>query len=222
MARLARVVALDMPHHIVQRGNRSQNVFFKEEDKQAYLDFLREESKRFLLDIWAYCLMDNHVHLIVVPRHKDSLARGVGQTHCAYTRMINFREGWRGYLWQGRFSSFPLNERYLFAAVRYVERNPVRAGLVKKAESYPWSSALTHVKKREDPLLAKFYLFEEIEDWSKYLSQEENEEDLRLFRRHGQTGKPLGDKAFIAYLERKLGVEFRSRKPGPKPLQSHN
>ena len=84
MARLARIVALDMPHHVVQRGNRRQNVFFKEEDKQAYLDFLKEESKRFLLDIWAYCLMDNHVHLIVVPRHKDSLARGVGQTHCVF------------------------------------------------------------------------------------------------------------------------------------------
>ncbi|MBL7130970.1 MAG: transposase [Candidatus Omnitrophica bacterium] len=222
MARLARVVALDIPHHIVQRGNRRQNVFFKEEDKQAYLDFLRKESKRFLLDIWAYCLMDNHIHLIAVPRHKGSLARGIGQTHCAYTRMINFREGWRGYLWQGRFSSFLLDERYLFAAVRYVERNPVRAGLVKKAESYPWSSALTHVKKREDFLLTKFYLLDEIKDWSRYLSQEENKEDLKLFRRHGQTGKPLGDKAFIAYLERKLGVAFRRRKPGPKPSESHN
>ncbi|MBL7130497.1 MAG: transposase [Candidatus Omnitrophica bacterium] len=222
MARLARVVALDMPHHIVQRGNRRQNVFFREQDKQVYLDFLREESKRFLLDIWAYCLMDNHVHIIAVPKHKDSLARGIGQTHCAYTRMINFREGWRGYLWQGRFSSFLLNERYLFAAVRYVERNPVRSGIVKKAESYPWSSALTHVKKREDLLLTKFYLLDEIKDWSRYLSQEENEEDLKLFRRHGQTGKPLGDKTFIAYLERKLGVEFRRRKPGPKPRQSHN
>jgi putative transposase len=221
MARLARVIALDTPHHVVQRGNRRQNVFFKEEDKKAYLDFLKEESNRFLLDIWVYCLMNNHIHLIVTPRHKDSMARGIGETHKKYTRMVNFREGWRGYLWQGRFKSFPLDERYLYAAVRYVERNPVRAGLVKQAEDYPWSSALAHTKKKENPILTKFYLLDEIKDWSKFLSEEEKKEDLKLFRRHGNTGRPLGDKSFIKYLEKKLGVSLTKRKPGPKP-SNHN
>ncbi|MDP2939497.1 MAG: transposase [Candidatus Omnitrophota bacterium] len=216
MARLARVVALDMPHHIVQRGNRRQNVFFKEEDKQIYFDLLSEESKCSLLDIWAYCLMDNHVHLIVVPHIKNSLAKGIGTTHRKYTRMINFREGWRGYLWQGRFSSFPVDERYLYAAVRYVERNPVRAGLVRKAEDYLWSSARAHVNKSETPILTNFYLLEEIKDWREYLSEEESPEDLKLFRRHGQTGRPLGDRAFIDYLARKLGIALHKKKPGPK------
>lgn len=216
MARLARVVALDMPHHIVQRGNRRQNVFFREEDKQIYLDLLTEESKSSLLSIWAYCLMDNHVHLIAVPRVNNGLAKGIGTTHRRYTRMINFREGWRGYLWQGRFSSFPLDERYLYTAVRYVERNPVRAGLVKSAEDYPWSSASSHIKKRETSLLTNFFLLEEIKDWREYLSQEEKEEDLKLFRRHGQTGRPLGDRGFIDDLAKKLGIALHKKKPGPK------
>ncbi len=216
MGRIARVVALDMPHHIVQRGNRRQKVFFKEEDNQAYLDFLTEESRRFSLDIWAYCLMDNHVHLIAVPKKEDSLAKGIGETHRRYTRMVNFREGWRGYLWQGRFNSFPLDERYLYAAMRYVERNPVRAGLVRKAEDYLWSSAQSHINKTECPLLSRFYLLEDIADWKEYLAQEDKKEDLKVFRRHGQTGRPLGDRAFIDCLEQKLGIALHKKKPGPK------
>ncbi|MFZ5800819.1 MAG: transposase [Candidatus Omnitrophota bacterium] len=219
MARLARVVALDLPHHITQRGNRGQNVFFREKDKQIYLDILAEEASRSLLDIWAYCLMDNHIHLVAVPHSKESMARGIGTTHRKYTRMINFREGWRGYLWQGRFLSFPINERHLYAAVRYVERNPVRAGLVRRAEDYPWSSASAHVNKTEAPLLTGFYLLQEIKDWRQYLSGEDEKDRLMLFRRHGQTGRPLGDSAFINYLERKLGIELHKKKPGPKPKQ---
>jgi len=110
MARLARVVAPRMPHHVIQRGNRRQKVFFHERDKKVYLKILKQQSKKYDFDVWAYCLMDNHVHLIVVPQSENSLARGIGETHRIYTCMIHARKRWRGYLWQGRFMSFILDE----------------------------------------------------------------------------------------------------------------
>ena len=136
MARIARVVAPNMPHHVVQRGNRKQKVFFSDDDKVAYLKILKEQSQKFRVLIWAYCLMDNHVHFVAVPQGEEGLANTFGQAHRHYTRLVNFREGWRGYLWQGRFSSYVLDENYLYGAVRYIENNPVRAGLVSKAEGF--------------------------------------------------------------------------------------
>jgi len=142
MPRIARVVAVGEPHHVIQRGNRRQIVFFHDGDKQAYLKILKLHSRLFEFQVWAYCLMDNHVHLIIVPEKEDSLVKGIGEIHKLYTRMVNFREGWRGYLWQGRFKSVPLGEHYLYAAVRYVERNPVRAGNCSK------SGGVSMVKRR--------------------------------------------------------------------------
>ena len=141
MAKMARVEVVGFPHHVIQRGNRRQNVFFKDSDKQEYLKILSLQADLFGMKVWAYCLMDNHVHLIVVPEREGSLTRTIGEAHRLYTRMVNFREGWRGYLWQGRFSSFPLDSDYLYHCVRYVERNSVRAGMVRRAEEYPFSSA---------------------------------------------------------------------------------
>lgn len=216
MARLARVVAVGEPHHVIQRGNRRQNVFFRDGDKREYLNILRLQAKLFSLEIWAYCLMDNHVHLIVVPQQEDSLTKAIGETHQLYTRMINFRERWRGYLWQGRFKSVPLDEKYLYAAVRYVERNPVRAKIVKKAEDYPWSSARIRVYHEDDSLLSKFYLMEEIDNWSEYLEGQEGEEDLKRFRVQTYSGRPLGSIDYLRKLERHLGRELIKRKPGPR------
>ena len=217
MARVARVVLEDMPHHVVQRGNRLQQVFFKNEDKEAYLELLKESINRFDFKIWSYCLMDNHVHLIVVPGRKDALAQGIGWVHKEYTRMINFREGWRGYLWQGRFNSFVLDEKYLYAAVRYVERNPVRAGMVKRADEYRFSSALARVKGIKNELLSDFYLLNDIKSWEEYLSIEDSGADLKLMRRHGVTGRPLGSNQFIEKLARELGIDLTEKKRGPKP-----
>lgn len=216
MVRIARVEAVDEPHHVIQRGNRRQKVFIRAGDQGEYLKILKLQCDLFSLEIWAYCLMGNHVHLIVVPRREGAMVEGIGETHRLYTRMINFREGWRGYLWQGRFRSFPLDENYVFAAVRYVERNPVRAGMVAKAEDYPWSSARAHVKKVKDPILTQCYLEEEIETWAAYLDEDEHDEDLKLFRMHGQTGRPLGKKEFIGQLETRLGRILEKQKPGPK------
>lgn len=217
MARIARVVVPAIPHHIVQRGNRRQRVFFSDDDRRFYLELLAANSRKCGLSIWAYCLMDNHVHMVAVPQSEGALAKVVGDTHRSYTRMINFRERWRGYLWQGRFSSSPLDERHLYAAVRYVERNPVRARIVSTAEEYEWSSAQAHVLGRVDACLAG----EEVPvmavgDWRAYLSSADDESHLRGLRRAARTGRPLGDDSFIGRIEALTGRMLQLRRPGPK------
>ncbi len=216
MARLPRVVIPVYPHHITQRGNRNQNVFFSKNDKWLYLELLKKEASKAGIAFWAYCLMDNHVHLIAVPGKKESLAKGIGETHKKYSRTINSRNDWKGYLWQGRFFSCPLDEGHLYAAVRYVERNPVRAGIVERAEDYCWSSARVHVFGDKDDLLSDNFLISEIPNWESFLREETNETDKRLFRSHARTGRPLGDNKFIDKLEKMTGRSLRRKKPGPK------
>ncbi|MFA5088687.1 MAG: transposase [Candidatus Omnitrophota bacterium] len=206
-----------MPHHIVQRGNRRQKVFFEREDREFFLQLLEEKAKKYSMEVWAYCLMDNHVHLVVVPRQEETLALAIGETHKEYTRRINFRENWRGYLWEGRFKSFIVDEKYLYSAIRYVERNPVRAKMVSKAEDYEWSSARLHVIKRLNNLLSDFYLLDEVSDWSEYLQETDCEDELKLFRRHGESGRPMGDPERLIKLAIKYGWELMPKKPGPKP-----
>ena len=136
MVRIARVIATGIPHHITQRGNRRMPTFFGDEDYQSYLALMAEWCQRLGIEIWAYCLMPNHVHLIAVPETDDGLRRGIGEAHRRYSRLINFRENWRGHLWQGRFASFPMDETYLLAAAWYVEMNPVRARLASDPASW--------------------------------------------------------------------------------------
>lgn len=216
MPRNARIVVPDHPHHVVQRGNRRQKVFFSDRDKVAYLNFLRLYAKPAGIEILAYCLMDNHIHLIAVPKKEDSLAIGLKEAHVRYTRMINFREGWRGYLWEGRFKSHPLSESHLYSAIRYVERNPVRAKIVSKADDYNWSSAKAHVSKEKNVLLDDNYFLPEIEDWSLFLADGDNETDKALLKQHARTGRPLGDNNYIETLEKLTGRELKKKKPGPK------
>lgn len=214
MARLARVVIPGVPYHVTQRGNRRQPVFFKENDRQLYLQILREQAQQHQLKIWAYCLMDNHIHLIVIPSVESSLMRGIGETHRRYTRFINFREGWKGYLWQGRFASFPLDESYLFAAVRYVERNPVRAGLVRYAEEYPWSSARAHILRLKDPVLSSNFMEDEAVNWSDFLKGPEEPQWVEDLEMHVRTGRPFGPDTFLVKLEHVTGRKLRKMKPG--------
>lgn len=214
MGRIARIVVLGIPHHIIQRGNRNQKVFFTDKDRNLYLDILRFNAFKFNLKIWCYCLMDNHIHLIAVPERPDSLARAMAETHRKYTYMINIRNNWKGFLFQGRYGSFPMDEAYLYCCVRYVERNPVRAGLVKLAEQYRWSSARAHVFGFNDPLLSPMPLRSQIKDWSIFLRGEEKEEDLEQLRKNQLTGRPLGNEDFIEYLERLTGRIIRKRRSG--------
>lgn len=218
MARLARVVVPGYPHHITQRGNRRQQTFFSEDDYAAYKALLAQWCAAAKVRILAYCLMPNHVHLIAVPASADGLRRAIGEAHRRYTLRINLREGWRGHLWQGRFASFVMDKRHLRAAVRYIERNPVRARLVARAEDWPWSSAAAHLAGRGDDLVTLKPMRTLVHDWRAYLSDPGDEQEAAAqFRRHESTGRPLGDDRFIAKLESAIDRVLARQKPGPKP-----
>jgi len=216
MPRIARIVVPEIPHHIIQRGNRRQKVFFSDGDKKFYLLLLKKFARIKGIRFWAFCLMDNHVHFIAVPKNPDSFAKGFGEAHRRYSRMVNLRENWRGYLWQGRFLSYPLDEKYLYSAMRYVERNSVRADLVKRAEDYAWSSAKVHVNKEEHFLLDTNYFTQEIPDWALYLAKPTQKELLERFQKHASTGRPLGGTDFITMIEDYTGRSLKKKKPGPK------
>ncbi len=144
MGRLARVVLPGVVHHITQRGVRSMDIFFEDEDRDVYIALLKDQSERVGLEFVGYCLMTNHIHLLLIPSQEDSLRRGIGEAHRLYTRHVNFREKTYGHLFQGRFYSCPLDTSHFLAAARYVERNPVRVKMCKQAKDYKWSSATYH------------------------------------------------------------------------------
>jgi len=214
MGRMARVVVPGYPHHITQRGNRRQRTFFCDDDYRAYRELIAEWCARCRVAIWAYCLMPNHVHLIVVPQSEDGLRRAIGEAHRRYTRRVNFREAWRGHLWQGRFASFVMDEVYLLTYARYIERNPVRAGLCARPTDYGWSSAAAHARGADDALVQVGPLLRLVPNWTAALEQDVPEERVRDLRRHEATGRPLGGDAFVDRLERVVGRLLRPRKPG--------
>jgi len=211
LGRIARIVIPNCPHHIIQRGNRRQPVFFCDSDRYLYLRILREQGIKAGIIFLAYCLMNNHVHLIAIPRFMESFARGIAEAHRKYTTIINIRKGWKGYLWQGRFISYPLDDRHLYSAVRYAENNPVRANLVENAEDYPWSSAPAHVYHTQNRLLTNIDEFLDINNWSSYLKEKEEASVIENLKKHERTGRPLGDEEFIKKLEDLSGRRLRPR-----------
>jgi len=220
MPRIARVTVPSVPHHITQRGNRRQKTFFNNKDYATYIDLMAEWCSRCGVEIWAYCLMPNHVHLIAVPDTEDSLAKAIGEAHRRYTRHINFRKGWRGHLWQGRFASYPMDEVYLIIAARYIELNPVKAGLVSKPELWKYSSAASHVSGKEDALLSRTSLLNEmIDDWKEFLNSTTSEQDIKMLQQHERTGRPLGSDGFLTRLEKSIDRLLRPKRPGRKPMK---
>lgn len=214
MARLARVVVPQFPHHVIQRGVRSLPIFTTEADREEYLRLLAEFGAREGLRFWAWCLMTNHVHLVVVPARPDALARAIGEAHRHYTRYVNFRAGVRGHLFQERFHSFPIQtDQHLVAVVRYVECNPVRARMIRQAVEYPWSSARHHVTGEPDRLVTDSPLREMVPTWGDLLRQESAAE-LATIRRHVQTGRPWGTESWLKKLEQRVGRSLRPRHGG--------
>ncbi len=215
MARIVRVIVPKCPHHITQRGNRRQQTFWEDQgDYDAYIELMADWCHQRGVAIWAYCLMPNHVHLIAVPGSEDALRLAIGEAHRRYSRRINFRENWRGHLWQGRFASFVLDHYYLLAAARYVEMNPVRAGLVKKPQQWRWSSAAAHLAGRDDALVKVAPLLKSIPNWRSFLAEPDPEDLARQLHTHENTGRPLGKKAFVARLETRLDRQLAPRRPG--------
>lgn len=202
---------MEYPHHVTQRGNYRHPVFNHREDYKVYLQWLKEYSQKYSLKIWAYCLMSNHVHFICVPMTDDSLARTFNTLHMRYSQYYNRKRNLTGHLWQGRFYSCILNERHLFSAIRYVENNPVRAGIVEKAHEYKWSSANAHVIGTANSILANdCYLVKEIGNWKRYLMEGLKDPLIKNIRENTKSGRPCGDKGFIHKIEKLLGRDLRT------------
>jgi len=208
MPRIARIVAAGLPHHITQRGNYRQDVFSDADDFKQYLAWIKEYSLKYGLSILAYCLMQNHVHFIAIPIDNDSLARTFNTAHMRYSQYFNRKLRQRGHLWQGRFYSCVLDEPHLILAARYIERNPVRAGLVRKPWQWEWSSAIAHTDPKENgPIeLGDFFGITGIsyDYWKKYIDSIEEINILQSIRKYTFTGRPLGAATFVASLETKF------------------
>jgi len=217
MARLARIVVPGLPHHVTQRGNRRAPIFLIAGDQSVYLRILREQVNRHGVEVWAYCLMPNHLHMIATPRDEGGLSRAFGEAHRRYTAFINKRQAWTGHLFQARFASVVMDETHLLTAARYVALNPVRARLVAKAEDWPWSSARAHLAGRDDLLVTVRPLLSRIDRFADTLECDLPDETLSALRAAETTGRPLGSDGFIAGLEQRLNRRLAPRRPGRKP-----
>jgi len=217
MPRAARIVAVGYPHHITQGGNYAQKIFADDSDRMKYLSWIQEYSAKYGLSILAYCLMKNHVHFIAIPQKEDSLARAFNAAHMRYSQYFNKKMKAKGHLWQGRFFSCVLDEPHLIAAGRYIERNPVRAKLVKKPWQWKWSSAAAHINE-EKPMIKLGSLFGLVDMpwdlWKEYIASDENKKVVNEIRQYTLTGRPLGTKEFVEKLERKFNKRLVSRPRG--------
>ncbi len=212
MPRLARTVAVGCAHHITQRGNNRQDVFFVDDDRFVYLELLKEQAEKYGLEIQGYCLMSNHVHLVAVPKTEESLAKAVGRTHFRYTQYINRFHKRSGHLWQGRFYSCALDGRGFRLAMKYIELNPVRAKVCRKPWRYEWSSAAAHVDEQaESDLLnlRKWYRRISAEQWRADLAEGLTDIEMDRLRLWTHTGRPLGSDSFLSKIETALGRRVR-------------
>jgi len=220
LPRIARIAWTGCPYHVTHRGNRRGAVFLQDSDRHSYLGALSARAVREGLRIWAYCLMPNHVHLIVVGERATSMARCIGHTHRRHAQRVNTREGWTGHLWANRFYSTPMDDRYLWIAARYVELNPVRAGLVRRPTDYPWSSARAHACGTADSVLDPDRPFPgAVEDWEEWLLTGIDSDDVKAIRSQTSTGRPMGSEAFVRELEGQTGRSLGVRQRGPRPAR---
>lgn len=215
MPRTARIVIPEIPYHVTSRGNRQQDVFFTIDDRTSYLNWLATYASYHEFEILAYCLMSNHVHIVAIPKTNTSMAKTLHITKLRHTQSVNRMKGWKGVLWQGRYFSTALDDSHLWTCIRYVEQNPVRAGIVSHAQDYTWSSAACHCGLRKDPVLAHGGEFsDEIDGWSEVLSEIPDPEIVDRIRRRTHTGVPCGDEKFVERMSLLLKRELMDRPRG--------
>ena len=205
MARQARLVIPGLPHHVTQRGNQGQRVFFDDRQYGWYLRLVSDAARRAQTEIWAYCLMPNHIHFVVAPETVDGLRQTFAGPHKRYAGALNQRRGWTGHLWQGRFASYVMDERHLMTAVRYIELNPVRAGLVERAEDWPWSSTRAHLGLVADTAVSCQPMWDRVGDYPGYLDARGDPRAEEALRRSYSTGRPVGELSWIRGLEAAAG-----------------
>ena len=212
MPRNARCVVPGLPSHVTQRGTNRQPVFFSAGDRHTYLRLLGAVLEEAQARVLAYCLMTNHVHLVVTPAADDALAILLRRTHGRYAQYLNARRQRSGHLWQNRFFSCPLSAGRLATALRYVERNPVRAGLAARADDYAWSSAPAHLSGRDRTGVLDMAFWRERGEaagWRAMLGEGEDARETRLLRRCTFAGRPFGEEEFVQKIEKRFGRRWR-------------
>ena len=217
MARLARIVIPGLPHHVTQRGNGRARVFFEDADYALYRDLLAASCRAAGVEVWAWVLMPNHVHLILVPSDADGLRRALAAVHRRYAGHVHVRLRRTGHFWQGRFGAVAMDEAHLGAALRYVALNPVRARLVRQPSDWRWSSVHAHLSGRPDGITAVTPVLERYPDFAALIRQGEDAEAFERLRRAESIGRPLGEEGFLLRLEGLMRRSLRPRKRGPKP-----
>jgi putative transposase len=224
MVRLPRLVLPGIPYHVTQRGNRRAQTFFEDGDYALYRDLLAQAAERAEAEIWCYCLMPNHVHVVIVPADADGLRRTFADTHRRYTGYINARNRWTGHLWQGRFGAVAMDEVHLGHAVRYVSLNPVRARLVDRAQDWAWSSVKAHLAGEDDDLVRVAPVLDRYGAFADFLGADpgDSDEAWRRLRMSETSGRPLGSEAWLGSLETTTGRTLKPRKRGPKPRVEAN
>jgi putative transposase len=223
MPRIARAVAVGFPHHVIQRGNNKEQVFFEKEDRQKYLELLKKYSDKWECPVIAYCLMNNHVHLLAKPKSEESLYKMMQGITLCYTQHINRKYEKTGRLWESRYHSCIVDrEHYLWAVARYIEQNPKRAKIVKKEEEYPYSSAKAHIEgKRDDILGEKLFNDNQRKDYIAFIRESITEEEIQRLKYSTRTGRPFGREEFIKRMEKKLNKRFILQRHGrPKGQKS--
>jgi putative transposase len=217
MARLARVVVPGHPHHVTERGNGRARTFFGDTDYALYRDLLAENCRAAEVEVWAWCLMPNHVHLILVPSDPDGLRRALA--YRSYAGIIQARRKRSGHFWQGRFGAVAMDEEHLAAALRYVSLNPVRARLVERAQDWRWSSTRAHLRGKDDGLTALPPIRDRFPRFADLLAGEPEAELFARLRAAESIGRPLGNDGFLARLERLTRRTLKPGKRAPKPSE---
>jgi putative transposase len=221
MSRLPRLIIPGIPYHVTQRGNRRAQTFFEDADYALYSDLLAQSAEKAGAEIWCYCLMPNHVHIIIVPSDVDGLRRTFADTHRRYTGYINARNRWTGHLWQGRFGAVAMDEAHLAAAVRYVSLNPVRARLAMRPQDWRWSSVPAHLAEQDDALVRVAPILERYGRFAEFLGDPVADEAAwRALRMSETSGRPIGNMAWIESLEARSGRSLKPQKRGPKAKES--
>jgi len=217
MARFARVVAVDVAHHVTQRGNARRYILDAEADREVYLDLLNGNLEQHSVSLIGYCLMSNHVHLVIVPRKVDGMATALKLTHGRYAGYWNAKHRSSGHVWQGRYYSCPLDRPHLWEALRYTELNPVRSGLVAEPESWTWSSAAIHCGTAVTNRLLSMEPWRErwdVSSWKNYLLAGETESEILSMRQSTHTGRPLGTEEFVRDMEKATERTLAPQKGG--------
>jgi putative transposase len=217
MARLARVVVPGHPHHVTQRGNGRARTFFGEDDYALYRDLLAAHCRESEVEVWAWCLMPNHVHLVLVPSDPDGLRRALARVHRRYAGIIQARRKRSGHFWQGRFGAVAMDEEHLAAALRYVSLNPVRARLVERAQDWRWSSTRAHLRGKDDGITELAPIKERFPDFADLLESSPEADLFTPLRAAESIGRPLGDNGFLGRIERLTRRSLKPGKRGPKP-----